>query len=142
MIELQDRDIERLRAAFPEEEFYAPPGDVIGLELARSERGHFNLIHHDTGFKADLYPIGADPLHHWALPLRRRIPFGDAMLAVAPPEYVIVRKLEYFREGGSDKHLTDIRAILAISGDQIDRVVLQSWIERKGLSNEWRHASA
>jgi len=141
VIELQDHDIERLRAAFPEEEFYAPPADVIGLELARNERGHFNLIHHDTGFKADLYPIGTDPLHHWALPLRRRIPFGNASIAVAPPEYVIVRKLEYFREGGSDKHLIDIRAILAISGDQLDRAALVSWIDRKGLAVEWRRAS-
>ena len=74
--------------------------------------------------------------------MRRRIPFGDAPLSVAPPEYVIVRKLEYFREGGSDKHLTDIRAILAISGDQIDREALRSWIVRKGLSNEWQKASA
>jgi len=28
---------------------------------------------------------------------------------VAAPEYVIVRKLEFFREGGSEKHLRDIR---------------------------------
>jgi len=27
----------------------------------------------------------------------------------APPEYVILRKLQYFREGGSEKHLLDIK---------------------------------
>ncbi len=41
VIELQGRDIERLRAAFPEEEFYVPPAEAIGIELARTERGHF-----------------------------------------------------------------------------------------------------
>jgi hypothetical protein len=45
-------------------------------------------------------------------------------ITIAPPEYVILRKLEYFREGGSDKHLRDIRAMLAVSGDQLDRPAL------------------
>lgn len=142
VIELHATDIERLRAEFPETDFYAPPAEVIGLELARAQRGHFNLIHHDSGFKADLYPIRSDPLHLWALPLRRRLAFGDGAIAVAPPEYVIVRKLEYYREGGSDKHLIDIRAILEVSGEQIDRAALQGWIARLGLDPEWREASA
>ena len=39
-------------------------------------------------------------------------------MALAPAEYVIVRKLEYYREGGSEKHLRDIRSMLAVSGDR------------------------
>jgi len=42
-------------------------------------------------------------------------------ITLAPPEYVIVRKLEYYREGGSEKHLRDIRAMLAVSGELLDR---------------------
>jgi hypothetical protein len=30
---------------------------------------------------------------------------------------VIVRKLEYYREGVSENHLRDIRAMLAVPGD-------------------------
>ena len=60
---------------------------------------------------------------------------------LAPPEYVIVRKLEYYREGGSDKHLRDIRSMLAVSGGQLDRPSLNEWIEQRGLQNEWRLAS-
>ena len=33
-------------------------------------------------------------------------------LPVAPPEYVIVRKLQFYHEGGSEKHLRDISAML------------------------------
>jgi hypothetical protein len=54
-----------------------------------------------------------------------------------PPEYVILRKLDYFREGKSEKHLRDIRGMLDISGDQIDRSFLARWIERMGLAAEW-----
>ncbi len=41
--------------AFPETEFYVPPESVIRAEQARNQRGHFNLIHHESGYKADIY---------------------------------------------------------------------------------------
>ena len=40
---------------FPMEQFYCPPEEVIRIEALRETRGHFNLIHHATGFKADIY---------------------------------------------------------------------------------------
>ncbi len=65
-------------------------------------------------------------------------PESSNSITLAPPEYVIVRKLEYYREGGSEKHLRDIRAMLAISGDLLDRPALLDWIARLGLETEWR----
>jgi hypothetical protein len=50
---------------------------------------------------------------------------------------VIVRKLEYYREGGSEKHLRDVRSMLAVSGEQLDQSALHEWIERRGLRAEW-----
>jgi len=52
-----------------------------------------------------------------------------------------VRKLEYFREGRAEKHLRDIRAILNMSGEQLDRSVLNEWIQRLGLETEWRQVT-
>lgn len=137
VLELKSADLPRLRAAFPETDYYLPPDEVIAVELARAQRGHLNALHHDSGFKADLYPIGEDALHHWAFPQRRAVSHNGKTIHFAPPEYVILRKLEYFREGGSTKHLTDIRAMLDISGDVIDRTVLSEWITRLGLQAEW-----
>lgn len=54
---------------------------------------------------------------------------------IAAPENIILKKLDYYREGGSEKHLTDIREILA--GSQIDDEYLQAWIEKLGLKAEW-----
>jgi hypothetical protein len=34
--------------------------------------------------------------------------------------------------------LRDIRAMLAVSGEQIDRGALEDWIARLDLSAEWR----
>ncbi len=67
--------------------------------------------------------------------------YDGETIMLAPPEYVIVRKLEYFREGGSEKHLRDIRAMLAVSGELLDQVALREWIQKLNLETEWRKAS-
>lgn len=134
---LDERGIRALVKAFPDEEFYCAPAEVIRVEARRRQRGHFNIIHHETGFKADVYIAGEDPLHRWALANRRRASFGDSTFSLAPPEYVIVRKLEYYREGHSEKHVSDIRGILRQQGNGIDREVLESKVGELGLQVEW-----
>lgn len=56
---------------YPEEHFYCPPEEVILIELARPTGGHFNIIHHETGFKADFYPSRSHPYLQWALENRQ-----------------------------------------------------------------------
>jgi hypothetical protein len=141
VIFLRDSDIARLQQVFPAPEFYVPRAEVIAAEIARPSKGHFNVIHSDTSFKADFYTAGRDELNAWAFRNSRKMEYQGEPIIVAPPEYVIVRKLEYFREGGSDKHLRDIRAMLAISGDLLDRPALQDWLTRLGLEAEWRRVT-
>ncbi|MEX1366673.1 MAG: hypothetical protein AB1Z98_26340 [Nannocystaceae bacterium] len=134
---LDEASIRALVLAFPDEEFYCAPAEVMRVEAQRAQRGHFNIIHHETGFKADVYVAGQDPLHRWALAKRRRVDFGGSTVSVAPPEYVIVRKLEYYREGHSAKHLQDIRGMLRLQGERIDTVELQTRVTQLGLDAEW-----
>jgi hypothetical protein len=135
---LRADDIRRLHEAFPSPEFYVPPEDVIATEVARESHGHFNIIHSDTGFKADFYPTGRSELSAWAFRNVRRLEFQGEQVVVAPPESVIVSKLEFYKEGHSDKHIRDIRAMLAVSGEQMDRSALNEWIQRRGVEAEWR----
>ncbi len=135
---LRMEDIPRLAEAFPAPEFYLPPPETIAAEVARPTHGQFNVIHADTSFKADLYTTGRDELNAWAFRHLRRLDYMGETIAVAPPECVIVRKLEFYREGGSDKHLRDIRAILHVSGEELDRGALHDWITRRGVLAEWR----
>jgi hypothetical protein len=140
VIDLKLNDIEKFAEAFPLEEFYCPPLEVIRLETGRYQRGHFNLIHHETGFKADVYAAGRDPLQKWGLENRRAITIGQEEVWLAPPEYVILRKLEYYREGGSEKHLRDIAGILEISRDDMDFAFLKSKVNNMSLQKEWEEA--
>lgn len=142
IIYLNPENVRRLPEVFPQSDFYLPPVQVILDEVARDQRGHFNVIHLDTGFKADFYTSGRDELHAWAFRNARRLEYRGEILSVAPPEYVIIRKLEYFREGGSDKHLRDIRSMLMVSGPQINKEEIQDWIKRRGLEAQWGKVQA
>jgi hypothetical protein len=140
VIELGRGEAARLVSAFEEEEFYCPPLEAVAAEAGRRVRGRFNLIHHGTGYKADLYLAGQDPLHRWAMSRRVRIAVGGNPLWLAPPEYVILRKLEYYREGGSQKHLRDIAAMLDVSGDRIDQEEIAARARDLGLEGQWAAA--
>ena len=136
VLSLDDAHRAKLIAAFPESEFYIPPESVIRTEQARLQRGHFNLIHHESGYKADIYLTGDDPLHAWALPRTRRISWSPQLqISVAPPEYVVLRKLQYYQEGGSAKHVLDIRAIRTVTG--LDDAQFTPWLDRLGLRPLW-----
>lgn len=128
-------DILRFVAAFPEDSYYVPPVESIGAEMYRSAPGMFNVIHHVTQFKADFYLTANDALQHWALQHRRRIDLGGEGIWVAPPEYVIVRKLEFLREGHSDKHVRDIRNIVAATS--VDLAFVNQEVLQRGLQSEW-----
>jgi len=136
VLALRADDLATLRGAFPDADYYVPPDETLRLQIARASRGMFNLIHHATQFKADLYLAAGDPLHRWALEHRRRISLAGGAAWIAPPEYVILRKLEYLREGGSDKHVRDVRFVIAASA--LDRAFLDAQIARLGLEAEWR----
>jgi hypothetical protein len=128
---------DRFTAVFSTPDYYLPPHEVLIEELARSRHGHFNIIHNDSGLRADVYVAGDDSLNAWAMQRRHEEQIGADHVWFAPIEYVIVRKLEYYSEGGSDRHLRDIAAMLRISGDLIDRATLRRLIGDRGLEVPW-----
>lgn len=138
VMELPPSQIQSITDSFPLSEFYCPPPEVLQIESRRSRRGHFNIIHHTTGFKADVYLHGSDDLQEWGLSKKRRIDLSEGKgIWAAPPEYVIVRKLEYYREGHAEKHLQDIRGMLEISGDLMDHAAIQAWVKKLDLLSQW-----
>src|SRR5438309_10097199 len=52
---LRHDDIHRLAEVFPSPVFYFPSAEIIAAEIARPDKGQFNLIHTSTGCKADSY---------------------------------------------------------------------------------------
>ncbi len=137
VLEIYEHHVEHLIKKFPDKEFYIPPSEVIKNELLRTERGHFNLIHNSTGFKADIYLIGKNDFQKWALENKNKIDYLKSSLFIAPPEYVIIKKLEYYKEGQADKHLNDIRSILVNSEDIIDFKTVEKFAIKFGVLDLW-----
>ncbi len=137
---LEKHQVSQLPSLYPEEDFYLPPADVIAIESRREAHGHFNIIHHNTGLKADIYLSRNHPSLPWALQKIRRVETPSSPINLAPPEYVILHKLEFYREGASDKHLRDIAGI--IEQQDIDHAYLDEAIHRLGLSDQWQAAQA
>jgi len=70
--------------------------------------------------------------------VRRVQPAKDFEARFAAPEDVIVKKLQYYAAGGSEKHLRDIRGVLKISSTDVDRDYIAAWAERLGVDDVWR----
>jgi hypothetical protein len=129
-------------ALWPPNEFYCPPVEVIAEERDRPEFGHFNVIHAESAMRADVYFAGADELNAWALQNRTPREIEGEIVQFAPIEYVIVSKLRYFKMGGSERHLRDIARMLEISGGAVSQPMLDGWIARFELGQEWAKARA
>lgn len=136
VVALPPDHVERLIRAFDAAAFYVPPAEVLGQEAARDRGGHFNLIHRETSLRGDVYVLGDDPLERWAFERRLRLRTEEVSIFAAPIEYVILRKLEYYRLSGSDRHLRDVAAMLRISGEQVDSAALGSWLDRLELRGQ------
>jgi len=138
VVRLQEEDIARLCDVFGPNEFYLPPLEVIRSEAQRDSLGHFNIIDFKGGVKADIYPLGSDALNHWAFTQRRQYDYHGTILWVAPVEYVIIRKLQFYQEGKSEKHIRDIKSMLKISADEIDQQALQEKLKENNLMPLWQ----
>jgi hypothetical protein len=133
VISLSKTQLDQLIDLFPPGEFYVPPKEILITEMNRDSRGHFNVIHNKTGFKADFYMTGKDQLAIWAMSNVKKIEFDQIYINVAPIEYVIVKKLEFYKEGKSDKHITDTIGMINNSYDMINTEILEKYCDSESL---------
>jgi hypothetical protein len=134
--ELAPDHIEPLLAQFQTDEYYVPSPAFVRSIVANG--GAFNVIHVPSASKVDLIIRRRNDFATVEFSRRRSLPFTDGFDAfVATPEDVILSKLLFYREGRSEKHLTDIAGVLRVSAGQIDESYIESWVQRLGLVDGW-----
>jgi len=136
VIELRAEQASRLCGTFPSPEYYV---SEMAVEEALETRGQFNVIHIPSGNKIDFIIARQDAWGRSQLSRRSReeiLPGRPGYTAA--PEDVILGKLWYYHEGGSDKHLRDMVGMLQVSGDEIDTEYVEHWVRELGLTEEWR----
>jgi hypothetical protein len=136
VVALGPDQVPALCAAFPAPDFFCSPD---AAEQAVRQRFQFNILHLASGLKVDVIVATDSAFDRSRLGRGVRLPAGEDFDATfASPEDVIIKKLQYFREGGSDKHLRDIVGVLKVQKERIDRRYLADWIARLGLETEWQ----
>lgn len=126
-------------ARFPPEDFYL---DADAAAEAVREGAQFNIIHPASGMKIDVFSESKDEVAKSQIERSRRLPALPGLTAAfSAAEELIVKKMQYYQLGGSDKHLRDVRAMLDISGADIDLGRIQEWVDRLGLDDVWRMVS-
>lgn len=138
VVTIERDDAPRFLALWPEALFYAPPLEALEEEIARSRLGHCNIVHAETGLVADCYLAGDDALHAWAFRHVRVLAVDDLTIHVAPVEYVIARKLSYYQQSGSTRHLEDVERMRAVQGDLIDQAALDELLDALGVRHVWQ----
>ena len=141
VVSLKEKDIVKLSGTFPQSEFYFPPVEVIKIEILKTSRGHFNIIHFKTGFKADVYLLEENELSKWGMENAKEFELEGEKIFAAPPEYVIIMKMNFYFEGGSEKHIRDIKSILKYSMNLMDVNILNKFIRIYNLQSIWEKIS-
>jgi len=113
--------------------------DQRAVDDAISRRSSFNAIHLATGFKADFFVMGRNQFDRVELQrsVREKIVADPPTWArVKSAEDVILRKLQWFKEGGrvSERQWKDVLGVLKTQGDRLDYAYLEEWARRLGLS--------
>ncbi len=139
VVQLLPAHVDALTVCFPAPEFYlSRPAAVEAIRDCRP----FNVIHPTSGGKIDFMVVSKDGWAASQLARRRRVALlADLEGEVASPDDVILGKLVYYAEGGSEKHLRDIAGILKVSSELVDRDYLREWINKLGLREAWSKVS-
>lgn len=136
IVRLDVFDAVRLCNAFSGEEFcvYQP---AVLEEVKRG--GQFNILHPASANKIDFMLVGKS---NWSRrQMERRVSrqvleVGNCYVAAA--EDIILGKLLYYQDGGSEKHLRDITGILTRSGSSVDYDYLLRSAKEIGVEDEWQ----
>lgn len=126
---------DRLCAAFPEDQFCLSPEAVLS---AVRHSGQFKIIHPGSGLKVDVMVADESDFNADRFARARRLSVSPTTKAsFASPEDVIIKKLEFYRKGGSEKHLRDIAGVIKVCGAELDLDYLKRWTRRLGLASLW-----
>jgi hypothetical protein len=133
---VKQEHIAPLLAAFPPPDHYL---SQTAIEEALRRRSQFNIIYNHWGIKVDvMIPDEATrELDQFGRGLTITRTSGQS-IRFAAPEHVIIKKLEYFQIGGSEKHLRDIAGMLKLSHHPIDRDYIAHWADKFGALETWQ----
>ena len=139
VVQLTDADVDPFAKAFDTNDYYL---SAESMRLAIQRNGSFNLIHPASGLKVDFMLAADSPFNRSRFARTRTIKTSpDRTTTFSSPEDVILKKLEFYRDGGSQKHVRDIVGVLRTSRG-LDFEYLDQWAQQLEVASEWTEIRA
>jgi hypothetical protein len=124
-------------AAELEPEFYA---DEQAIRRATSMKRSFNVIHIETGFKADIFVAKSSSFDEKQLERRQLEIIDDAQQRTAyvtTAEDIILAKLRWYRltDETSEQQWRDVIGVMEVQGGRLDKGYLEYWAQELGVAD-------
>lgn len=134
-VDLRFGEVPAIVEYFREPEYYL---DIVAIRGAMEHNMEFNIIHVPSALKIDVMVPDDSPFNKSRFARARRIVVKDGQgVMFAAPEDEILKKLQYYREGASDKHLRDVGSMLKVSGGEMDFLYLERWARELKVEDLW-----
>jgi hypothetical protein len=135
VVDLPVSIVSALCAAFPAPAYFL---SELAVREAVARRHQFNILHPESGLKIDVVVGKTTAFDRARFERCRRLPVAPGIeVCFASPEDVILKKLEFHKEGGSDEHLRDIASNCKVSGHRLDLEYLRQWASTLGVQDTW-----
>ena len=135
VVDMGEKDIEDFVSKF-NSDWYVDKEMIKG---AIKKRFHFNIIHIPSANKIDFFLLQDDDYARAEFDRRKPEKFDKTRKAFfSCVEDVIIKKLDYYLEGKSEKHIEDIKGILKTYYEKIDFNYIEKWTKRKDTFNIWK----
>lgn len=134
--ELDSSRVTEFCAGFPVPEYYV---SLAAAQEAVRSRGMFNIIHPESGLKIDVVISKGTPFDDLKLSRGRKIALAkDTLATFISPEDIILKKMEWHRMGGGERHLKDITGVMKVQGEKLDRKYITEQSEKLHVADLWQ----
>ncbi len=135
VVRMPKHDAGAICEPFQPPDYYADPQSAE--ETAR-RGGQFNIVWATKALKADIIAPRSGGFTDGCFERARRETFNDGTAIVLSREDLIVNKLDFYQQGGSDKLIRDIVGVMRVAGPKLDRVYIEKWVTQIRLEEEWQ----
>jgi len=127
VVELSELNIEKFLSAFSDN-FYI---DKETVKQETKRKGMFNIIDHQSGFKIDFILRKNTEYRISEFKRRQKTKINDLKIWVVSMEDLVISKIEWIQTYQSDKHIDDIKSLLA--NPEIDKDYVIDWCKKLNL---------
>jgi len=130
ILELKTEDAKRIIRTF-EPDYYVPH-NAVGQAISR--RRMFNVIHQETAFKIDCVVRKSSAFQQNAFERREKTDYYGRNIWIISKEDLIISKLWWSANSGSEKQLTDVKNLMKTG---FDAEYIKKWTSELNLNSSF-----